>query len=120
MNEKLWDNPEKFDPTRFIVDGVVRIPDHFIPFSVGEFFRVYCINHPLLIRHSSLTGRRMCLGNVLTKMELFLFLSSLVQKYELKLSPHEEMPSLIGTAAASLVPKPFRVVLSPRKNANEC
>ena len=61
----------------------------------------------------------MCLGNVLTKMELFLFLSSLVQKYELKMPPHEEMPSMKGQAAASLVPKPFHVVLSPRKNANE-
>ena len=37
MDEKLWENPEKFDPSRFIVDGMVKIPDHFFPFLVGKF-----------------------------------------------------------------------------------
>lgn len=57
----------------------------------------------------------MCLGDVLTKMQVFLFLTSLVQSYELKLPESDESPTLTGTIAVSVVPKPFRVSLVPRQ-----
>ncbi|KAG9510449.1 Cytochrome P450 18a1 [Fragariocoptes setiger] len=34
MNPELWEDPDKFDPTRFIVKNKTQKPDHFIPFSV--------------------------------------------------------------------------------------
>lgn len=37
MDPKLWENPEEFMPERFLRDGKVHKPDHFIPFSVGKF-----------------------------------------------------------------------------------
>lgn len=36
MDPKLWDDPDKFDPSRFLKNGKVTRPDYFIPFSVGK------------------------------------------------------------------------------------
>jgi cytochrome P450 len=35
MDPNLWIEPEKFEPQRFLRNGKVYKPDHFIPFSVG-------------------------------------------------------------------------------------
>lgn len=38
MNEQIWDQPKRFMPERFIdKDGKVFMPDHFLPFSFGNF-----------------------------------------------------------------------------------
>lgn len=70
---------------------------------------------------SCFTGRRMCLGDVLTKMEVFLFLTSLIQSYELCVPSEESslpVSDMGGTAAVSVVPKPFQVSLRPRRGNN--
>lgn len=99
MNPKLWHEPQRFDPSRFIINERAQKPDYFIPFSVG---------------------RRMCLGDVLAKMEVFLFLVGLLQKYDL--SVHEEdrdcPPQVKGTIGVSNAPVSFRVAISCRANAN--
>ena len=56
----------------------------------------------------------MCLGDILAKMEVFLFLATIVQKYELRIPHNEKAPSMNGSVAASIVPKPFRVCLVRR------
>lgn len=38
MDPDLWVNPEEFNPERFLLNGSVHKPDHFIPFSVGKLF----------------------------------------------------------------------------------
>ncbi|KAK3739740.1 hypothetical protein RRG08_020170 [Elysia crispata] len=58
-----WKDPEKFSPERFLdAQGILKQPEQFIPFGIG---------------------RRACPGESLAKMELFLFLSSLVQRLDL-------------------------------------
>ena len=66
----------------------------------------------------------MCLGDVLTKMEVFLFVTSLIQTYELCVPSSSEdlslpIRDLSGTAAVSVVPKPFQVSLKLRGNNNK-
>ncbi|XP_054166973.1 cytochrome P450 18a1-like [Oppia nitens] len=95
MDPKLWLEPEKFEPERFLRNGKVYKPDYFIPFSVG---------------------RRMCLGDVLTKMEFFLFMSSLLQQFDLCVPHNEEPPQALGITAATMAPKPFQVCAIPRKS----
>lgn len=117
MDPLLWPRPDLFDPTRFLRNGRAFKPDFFIPFSVGQ-----CPASPLLpsslhLLASSATGRRMCLGDVLAKMEVFLFLTSLVQAFELRVPHNEQEPSMNGSVAASIVPKPFRVSLIPRNSS---
>ncbi|OTF79475.1 cytochrome P450-like protein [Euroglyphus maynei] len=37
MDPELWENPEEFNPERFLRNGRVYRPEYFIPFSVGKF-----------------------------------------------------------------------------------
>lgn len=97
MNPKLWHEPDRFDPSRFIVNDKAQKPDYFMPFSVG---------------------RRMCLGDVLAKMEVFLFLVGLLQKYDLSVAEEDRNcpPQVKGTIGVSNTPMPFKVALSHRSN----
>ncbi|XP_077991078.1 steroid 17-alpha-hydroxylase/17,20 lyase-like [Glandiceps talaboti] len=71
---KYWKNPMKFDPARFLnAEGEVVIPQSFLPFSAG---------------------RRSCLGKQLAKMELFLFIGCLVQKFRFEDVPGKPFPDL--------------------------
>lgn len=36
MSSELWDEPEKFKPERFIQNGHIIKPDHFLPFGAGR------------------------------------------------------------------------------------
>jgi 26-hydroxylase len=55
------------------------------------------------------TGRRMCLGMVLARMELFLFFSALVHTFELRLPEGETLPSLKGNAGVTVTPESYQV-----------
>ncbi|CAI5451188.1 unnamed protein product [Caenorhabditis angaria] len=67
VSSVLWDpevypEPSEFKPTRFLDnDGNLKKSDEFLPFSVG---------------------RRVCLGEGLAKMELFLFTANLFNRFE--------------------------------------
>jgi len=56
MDPNLWDEPEKFKPTRFLnAEGKVTKPEYFLPFGVGKHnFEFKKKNpHP----HTNLVGR---------------------------------------------------------------
>lgn len=94
MDPKLWDKPEEFNPSRFIdSEGKVRKPEYFIPFGVG---------------------RRMCLGYVLARMEIFLFFSSLMHTFTISLPDGAPMPSLKGNVGVTIAPAAFEVCVTPR------
>ncbi|XP_049527190.1 cytochrome P450 2C20 isoform X1 [Dermacentor silvarum] len=62
---RLWKNPNKFDPCRFLNEDGISIrnkPEYLIPFSIG---------------------RRMCPGETFATIEIFLMLSLLAQKYRI-------------------------------------
>ncbi len=43
-NKDLWgENAEEFDPSRFVKDGQVVEPEHFLPFQVCTIVRVHCV-----------------------------------------------------------------------------
>lgn len=95
LDEKIWSNPEDFRPERFLAeDGTCSKPEEFIPFSLG---------------------RRMCLGESLARMELFLFLSSMVQRFQFLPPEDGQLPSLDGILSVTYSPKPFKVRAVPRK-----
>lgn len=94
MDPKLWDLPEEFNPRRFIdVEGKIKKPAFFMPFGVG---------------------RRMCLGDVLARMELFLFFATFVHSFDMRLPDGESMPSLKGNVGVTITPETFKVCLTPR------
>ncbi|XP_068629983.1 cytochrome P450 18a1-like [Battus philenor] len=94
MDPNLWDEPNKFNPSRFIDDaGKIKRPEFFMPFGVG---------------------RRMCLGDVLARMEMFMFFSSMMHQFDVQMEAGAAPPSLEGTVGATIAPKPFRVQFLPR------
>jgi len=61
-------------------------------------------------------GKRNCLGESLAKMELFLFLSVVVQRYRLTCPPGDEVSyaALDGEFGIFHKPRPYRIVSIPR------
>ncbi|XP_076471759.1 cytochrome P450 2B5-like [Babylonia areolata] len=91
---EVWPQPEVFRPERFIgEDGKLVKVDHFLPFSLG---------------------RRVCLGESLARMELFLYLTSMVQHFRFLPPEDGQLPSLEGDIGLVHDPRPFLVRAVPR------
>jgi hypothetical protein len=93
MNPSLWKDPELFNPDRFLSSDGTKVvkPEYFIPFGVG---------------------RRVCLGDVLAKAELFLFFSTILHTFKLTLPPGATVPDLRGQAGVTVSPQSFKVIIS--------
>ncbi|KAK2835771.1 hypothetical protein Q5P01_016255 [Channa striata] len=92
-DESMWETPHSFNPQHFLdQDGKFRQREAFLPFSAGK---------------------RVCLGEQLARMELFLFFTSLLQRFSLSAPPGEQ-PSLEFKLGATRCPKPYRLCAVPR------
>ncbi|XP_066292897.1 cytochrome P450 2D17-like [Branchiostoma lanceolatum] len=94
MDDRKWSHPDRFDPGRFLdPEGHLDVPVHFRPF---------------------LMGRRACIGSHLAKMELLLFLSTILRRFTIK--PPEGAPaqSLEGHLGVILQPPSFQICAVPR------
>ncbi|KAK2817144.1 hypothetical protein Q5P01_025335 [Channa striata] len=90
----LWDNPDTFNPSRFLDDqGKLLRKECFIPFGIG---------------------RRVCMGEQLAKMELFLTITSLLQAFRFTVPEETAAPSLTGRFGLTLAPCPYTVCVSTR------
>ncbi|KAM3620517.1 uncharacterized protein V6R79_024781 [Siganus canaliculatus] len=92
-DDSIWETPTSFNPQHFLdQDGKFRRRDAFLPFSAGK---------------------RVCLGEQLARMELFLFFTSLLQRFSFSAAAGEQ-PTLEYKLAATLGPKPYRLCAVPR------
>ena len=91
-DENLWEKPEIFNPDRFLNEkgNFARSPN-VIPFSVGP---------------------RRCLGEQLARMEYFIFLVSLVRRFEFLPDPNANgLPEIEdGSNGLLFVAKPCKLV----------
>ena len=62
------------------------------------------------------SGRRSCLGESLAKMEMFLFLSAIVQNFKISAPLGEDLSleTVDGVFGMTHTPKPFRVLVTQR------
>ncbi|XP_060563810.1 cytochrome P450 1B1-like [Ruditapes philippinarum] len=88
---KHWKHPMKFDPDRFLKDGALHIPDHYLPFG---------------------DGLRSCPGESLVDIMLFIFATHLLHQLSFK---HTNTADLDGEFNGFVLkPKSFRVIMEPR------
>lgn len=101
MDPTLWDEPEAFRPSRFLSEDktTVNKPKYFMPFGAG---------------------RRICLGETLARMEIFLFFSSMMHMFHLNLPKDASPPSLEGNVGITISPKSFEVCLQYRGLDQDC
>ncbi|XP_001638681.2 steroid 17-alpha-hydroxylase/17,20 lyase isoform X2 [Nematostella vectensis] len=96
-DERYWDQPYRFDPTRFL-DAKGKLVDvagikSFLPFSAG---------------------RRVCSGESLAKKELFLVTSRLLHQLTFTSPPGYPVPDLEGEVGMNHFPRPFEVCVNER------
>ncbi|KAJ1108349.1 hypothetical protein NDU88_005725 [Pleurodeles waltl] len=94
-DQKKFGNPECFDPRRFLDDnGNVKKNEALMPFS---------------------TGKRKCLGEGLARMELFLFFTTILQNFTLKVPGNVDDIDLSPERSGfSQCPQRYTLKLIPR------
>uniref|UniRef100_A0A667WLN9 Cytochrome P450, family 2, subfamily N, polypeptide 13 n=1 Tax=Myripristis murdjan TaxID=586833 RepID=A0A667WLN9_9TELE len=88
FDKNEWETPDTFNPRHFLdAEGKFVRREAFLPFSAGK---------------------RVCLGEGLARMELFLFFVSLFQKFTFSTLDGVELDTE-GVIGTTHVPKPFKV-----------
>ncbi|KAK3573902.1 hypothetical protein QTP86_033054, partial [Hemibagrus guttatus] len=96
-DEKEWKNPELFNPERFLNEegNSLCCPSlSYLPFGAGL---------------------RVCLGEALAKLELFLFLSWILQRFTLEVPNGQPLPDMQGKFGVVLKPQKYKVIARLRK-----
>ncbi|XP_057699332.1 cytochrome P450 2U1 [Corythoichthys intestinalis] len=90
----VWDQPDSFRPERFLdEEGKLARKECFMPFGIG---------------------RRVCMGEQLAKMELFLMVTGLLQAFTFRLPAGTPSPPMHGRFGLTLAPCSFTVCATPR------
>lgn len=90
MSTSLWNDPEKFEPLRFISNGRLLKPDHFIPFGIG---------------------RRSCMGYKMVQFLSFSIIGNLLNEFNISSLNNEEIKVPLGSLAMEENPYQFAFTL---------
>ncbi|XP_021238262.1 cytochrome P450 2D17 [Numida meleagris] len=93
-DETVWKKPKEFYPEHFLNEnGQFVRPEAFLPFSAG---------------------RRACLGEQLARMELFIFFTTLMQKFTFVIPEDQPRPREDSHFALTNSPHPYQLQAVPR------
>ena len=95
-DSKIWDKPEDFNPNRFLSDDGKELlkTEALIPFTMGK---------------------RSCVGETLARTEVFLYFTSLLQKFSIR-PPNGREINFETKFGISLTPKHENKVTFNRRN----
>lgn len=65
-----------------------------------------------------LLGRRRCLGEILAKTNIFMFIVKLVQTYEIQIPPGVQLPDR-HQEGFTISPSPFSAIFKPRHSKSQ-
>ena len=90
LNPELWDNPKEFNPNRYLdEDGKLNTSKiNYYPFGAG---------------------RRVCVGEALAKVELFLFLTWMLQEFTFVSEDGHDPPGTESIVSFFQYPKPYKI-----------
>lgn len=92
--ESLWKFPHEFNPSNFLNDkGEFVKPEAFMPFGAGP---------------------RVCLGENLARMELFLFFTAMLRRFHVSLPDDSSVPDFTRIFGITQGPSPFKMRLKCR------
>ncbi|XP_059370220.1 cytochrome P450 2M1-like [Carassius carassius] len=96
IDPKLWKNPNCFYPENFLdADGRFQKNDAFVVFGMGK---------------------RVCLGEALARIELFIFFTSLLQHFTFRATvPPEELDTTPTNCSFGRIPCTYNCYAIPRK-----
>ena len=96
LNPKCWNDPTVFNPYRHIDENgnLITNQGNFFPFGAG---------------------RRFCAGEPLAKVELFLFVSWMLQKFTFVAEEDGHPPELKGAFSVTQFPVPYKIRAIKRK-----
>nr|QLC36630.1 cytochrome P450 2K4-like [Kryptolebias hermaphroditus] len=135
-DESEWESPHSFNPSHFLDDeGKFIRRDAFMPFSAGtlqtiiiidrfqcfyrkDYVSALAIQNPYRGPYLTLpAGRRACLGEGLARMELFLFFTSLLQRFRFTPPPgvSGDEVDLTPVVGLTLSPRPQKLCVVQRK-----
>ncbi|XP_076878156.1 cytochrome P450 2F2-like isoform X2 [Brachyhypopomus gauderio] len=97
--EDQWKFPHEFNPANFLNEqGQFEKPEAFIPFSAGP---------------------RVCLGEGLARMELFLILVSLLRRFQFVWPEDAGEPDFTPVYGITLTPRPYKMGVRLRQKPGE-
>ncbi|CAG9793846.1 unnamed protein product [Diatraea saccharalis] len=98
-NGSRWKNPSEFRPERFLTNESNLMHDEsLMPFGCGKFF----------------SGKRRCIGENLAKSELFMFITHILQKFNLRVPDGDPLPTAEPLDGLTLSAKPFKLLFQQR------
>ncbi|XP_026570166.1 cytochrome P450 2J6-like [Pseudonaja textilis] len=97
-DESQWKFPHEFNPSNFLnAKGEFVKPEAFLAFSAGP---------------------RVCLGENLARMELFLFLTSILRNFQLSWPDKSRAPDLTPNLGPTLFPSSFKISVKGCQESN--
>ncbi|WP_235116138.1 cytochrome P450 [Desmonostoc muscorum] len=94
-DDRYWEEPEKFNPRRFLTEsGEIRedLLDKYYPFGLGK---------------------RRCLGEYFGRLAIFSFFANLMHKCKFEKVADEKL-TFEGLPGAIVTPSPYKVIVKPR------
>uniref|UniRef100_A0A8C3UFH7 Cytochrome P450 n=1 Tax=Catharus ustulatus TaxID=91951 RepID=A0A8C3UFH7_CATUS len=100
-----WETPDQFNPGHFLdEDGNFVNREAFLPFEILWLNCLFCF----------LTGHRVCMGELLARMELFVVFSTLLQAFTFTLPEGVKEVNTKFVFGSTMKPPPYQLCAIPR------